>query len=307
MKITTYILLICSLFMIPQASAQSRKAGPINSGFVFVDGKYIESPYTVKRKGMTVYLNDIQIMQEQKVLTKKDFLLPKKEPGIPPSLKRDDDLNTMFSYKYKKTRYSYITAQINYLITKYKFEIAKHKIIDYYKNLPNVDTVSGISVLKVITYSGDTGKIAIASGSARDFSKRFGPDGEGLPKRRKYVEYVNQQVQSIGNALKSGKIYFVFNDTTRFDDYARFYLSPRSGKKILRQLNSVCTSDSLSFEQKEAYIKENILKSNQAHPYLDKIINNFSLDEERLKTDDSNTTGHLKNDMENFNEYVEEN
>jgi len=65
--------------MIAQASAQSRKAGPINSGFVFIDGKYIEPPYTVKRKGMTVYLNDIQIMQEQKVLTKKDFLLPKKQ------------------------------------------------------------------------------------------------------------------------------------------------------------------------------------------------------------------------------------
>jgi hypothetical protein len=79
MKYSKYILFLFSLFMIAQASAQSRKAGPINSGFVFIDGKYIEPPYTVKRKGMTVYLNDIQIMQEQKVLTKKDFLLPKKQ------------------------------------------------------------------------------------------------------------------------------------------------------------------------------------------------------------------------------------
>ncbi len=301
MKYSKYILFLFSLFMIAQASAQSRKAGPINSGFVFIDGKYIEPPYTVKRKGMTVYLNHIQIMQEQKVLTKEDFLLPKQEPGIPPKLQKYDDLDMMFSYKYKNTDYSQITAQLNYLNSHYKFEKSIKMAKNYFKSLPNIETTKGKGVLKVVTYSGDTGKIAISSGSARDFSKRFGPGGEGLPKRRKYIEYVNQQVQSIGSALKSGKIYFVFNDTTRFDDYARFYLSPRNGNKILRQLNSVCASDSLSFEQKKAYIKEKILKSNQSHPYLDKIINNFSVDEERVKSDDNNTTGHLKKDMDNLN------
>jgi PKD repeat protein len=301
MKYSKYILFLFSLFMIAQASAQSRKAGPINSGFVFIDGEYIEPPYTVKRKGMTVYLNHIQIMQEQKVLTKEDFLLPKKEPGIPPELKKEDDIDKMYTYTYENTRHAYISAQRYYYLMNYTFDVAIQKSINYYKSLPNIKETNGTQVLTAITYSGDTGKIAISSGSARDFSKRFGPGGEGLPKRRKYIEYVNQQVQSIGNALKSGKIYFVFNDTTRFDDYARFYLSPHNGKKILMQLNTVCASDSLSFEKKKAYIKENILKSNQSHPYLDKIINNFSVDEERVKSDDNNTTGHLKKDMDNLN------
>jgi PKD repeat protein len=287
--------------MFTKASAQTRKAGPINRGFVFIDGEYIEPPYTVKRKGMTVYLNDIQIMQEQKVLTKEDFLLPKKEPGIPSELKKEDDIDKMYSYTYENTRHAYISAQRYYYLMNYSYDVAIQKSIKYYESLPNIKETNGSGMLIAITHSGDTGKIMINSGSARDFSKRFGPDGEGLPKRRKYVEYVNQQVQSIGNALKSGKIYFVFNDTSRFDDYARFYLSPHSGKNILRQLNTVCTSDSLNFEQKKTYIKENILKSNQAHPYLDKIINNFGVDEERLKSEVNNTTGHLKKNMDDSN------
>ncbi|MFO7790827.1 MAG: hypothetical protein R6V32_09665, partial [Bacteroidales bacterium] len=251
MKITTYILLFCSLLMFTKASAQTPKAGPINSGFVFIDGEYIEPPYTVKRKGMIVYLNDIQIMQEQKVLTKKDFLLPKKDPGLPPSLTKTDSLDKIYSESVDKYSASYISVKLYYLYLNYDFNTARDSALEYFRSLPNIKSATGHDIVEVEAFNGEKRKIMLGGGSFRDFSKRFGPDGEGLPKRRKYIEYVNQQVQNIGNALESGKIYFVFNDTSRFDDYARFYLSPHSGKNILRQLNTVCTSDSLNFEQKK--------------------------------------------------------
>lgn len=39
----------------------------INSGYVFIDGKYIEPPYKVRSKGMAVYINGVQVTQAKEI------------------------------------------------------------------------------------------------------------------------------------------------------------------------------------------------------------------------------------------------
>ena len=56
--IKNIILIILSIFVFTTSFAQKQKTKPINSGFVFIDGKYIETPYVVKRKGDKVYINN---------------------------------------------------------------------------------------------------------------------------------------------------------------------------------------------------------------------------------------------------------
>ena len=54
--LTAVILFIgCSAFA--QEDENIKSGTPINSGFVFIDGKYIEPPYEVKRKGLAIYIN----------------------------------------------------------------------------------------------------------------------------------------------------------------------------------------------------------------------------------------------------------
>ena len=59
MKTQKYILLlVLSIFVFTTSFAQKQKTKPINSGFVFIDGKYIEPPYVIKRKENTVQINN---------------------------------------------------------------------------------------------------------------------------------------------------------------------------------------------------------------------------------------------------------
>lgn len=286
MKTKYFIKLTCFALLLvcwQNVNAQNKKTEAIQSGFVFIDGKFIEPPYTVERKGMIVYLNDIQIVQEKKVLTKNDFLLPKKDCGIPPSLKKNDSIDNIYIDKVNEYNESYISVKLNYLYINYDFEIARGKALEYFRLLPNIKLAEGSDIVEVEAYNGDKRKIMIGGGSNRNFNRIFGPNGTGLPHKKSYVRNVNQQVQSIGDALRSGEIFFVFNDTTRFDDYAKFNLPSSYGKGILLEINDVVQCDTLSFKEKEAYVKENILKSNQFNPYLDILITNFSIDEERLK------------------------
>jgi len=63
MKTKKYILiLVLSIFVFTTSFAQKQKTKPINSGFVFIDGKYIEPPYVVKYKWAEVYINNKMVI-----------------------------------------------------------------------------------------------------------------------------------------------------------------------------------------------------------------------------------------------------
>ena len=56
---------------------------PINKGFLFYEGRYIEAPYVVERRGLEIYINDV-LMLEGCEWPRYDLRIDK-DPGDPPA------------------------------------------------------------------------------------------------------------------------------------------------------------------------------------------------------------------------------
>ncbi len=72
----------------------------INEGYVFIDGKYIESPYMVSRKGLEIFINDRKIEK------------PTRHPGINPIIVEGDPTKLTFEKQQKIFRALNATKKI---------------------------------------------------------------------------------------------------------------------------------------------------------------------------------------------------
>lgn len=111
---------------------------PIHSGFIFFDGRYIDAPYVVSRRGLEVFINDVMVGKWRQ--WPLPDIIVKEDPGLPRGLTKDstfddlDDKNNPYNgYRARKYRY---------LHQHFPPEIAIKKIADYYASLPFVRRVT---------------------------------------------------------------------------------------------------------------------------------------------------------------------
>ena len=127
-----YILII--LFGLPNTiNAQKQKTEPINSGFVFIDGKYIESPYIIERKGLELYINNIRIHVSE--LETNPFKNGYRAP-IPTGI-------TKYSTREETSRLSreYMKSRFKYFFSKYPYQQALDSVVESYRVLPSVKEI----------------------------------------------------------------------------------------------------------------------------------------------------------------------
>ena len=72
------------------------KKRKINSGYVFIDGKYVEPPYTIKRKKCGIYINNIKITKCHLISDKRSTIKIRKDPGSPKNIDKMDNINVVF-------------------------------------------------------------------------------------------------------------------------------------------------------------------------------------------------------------------
>ena len=158
MKLTKNIfLIILSIFIFTTSFAQKQKTEPINSGFVFIDGKYIEPPYIVKVKGTYIYINDILVdtssIHKYKNPPKRKII--KKLPDLPP-----DTLTVMEAANYinPKTGNRIYSDVFWYYYDKYDFRKATNLMLDYYLKVPSIKEhcIQKKPCIRLLTENGDT-------------------------------------------------------------------------------------------------------------------------------------------------------
>lgn len=281
MKITTTILLICSLFMVAQATAQSHKAGPINSGFVFIDGEYIETPYTIKRQGLTVTINGKQILKMQK--PKSPYKL-KKCPQMPLNLlNKNDGLDKIFKIKHPDYDKGFIYIIEKYFLEKYNYEVACDSIKNIYKSLPNVKSVvnyhNNNDHFQIVSYNGES-RIYSLSPYGRRYNHKYGPESKKHYSRKKLKSNAEGEIQAIKNKLEQNKMLFFFTD-----------------KDIINRVNSY------TINKKNSHRVYDILQSDYHPNQKADSLNNIFIDKEFLKRiiKEYQKTEKIKNRLGNDN------
>jgi len=129
MKKTLFISLLL-LFFSPIIAQKT-----INSGYVFINGKYIEPPYKVSVKKDELLINNHCINKDPR-FQKTKIPKVKKDPGYPPeTIKTWDEYN---DYKPKNSEHRFQSLKLIYLYTNYPDSIAKRKMNEYLCTLPFV-------------------------------------------------------------------------------------------------------------------------------------------------------------------------
>ncbi len=84
----------------------SMRGTPIDKGFVFIGGKYIEAPYRVERRGLGIFINNIMIQQP--------YYIPQKEypgdvnPPMPGEITSESSINDEIVNNYLSKKSAYL-------------------------------------------------------------------------------------------------------------------------------------------------------------------------------------------------------
>ncbi len=114
------------------------KGEPIETGFLFVDGKYIDAPYVVERRGVDIYVNDV-LVQRGREYPPYDYRV-ETDPGDPPAdippfgpIPKGVDGRGRDTYWSKKARY---------LVQHYDETTACEMLIAVYRKSPFIKEVT---------------------------------------------------------------------------------------------------------------------------------------------------------------------
>jgi hypothetical protein len=130
------------------------KGKPIDSGIVFIDGRYVEAPYTVSRRGRQIFINDILVYQwaEWPLMDRH----VREDPGPPP---KEYEKLTSFAeiIDSKEWLNSHLYRKRRYLYEHFSKKEADEKMMEYYRQCPFVASARFVPEwghVEIITKSG---------------------------------------------------------------------------------------------------------------------------------------------------------
>ena len=105
---------------------------PVDSGFVFLDGRYIDAPYTVSRRGIEVLINGIVVRRAARWPLRDSSV--SEDPGDPQGL---TERSSMADLKVSR----HALRKLRYLRQHFPPEIARQRMAEYYRKCPCVESV----------------------------------------------------------------------------------------------------------------------------------------------------------------------
>ncbi len=180
---------------------------PIDSGFVFYDGRYIDAPYIVAQKGLGIFINDVMIRPP--IEWPQPDLTQDTDPELPKGITLDSTEKDIGEHSSKKYRY---------FLQHYPKEEAVQKMVEYYRSLPCIREVKVIDMqlkevepnvipefgfIKLIYFSDESLPLYVQIHDFSDTGLKF--DKESVSQRLKdSKKYFEEQ-------LKENECYFFGN------------------------------------------------------------------------------------------------
>ncbi|MGC9331975.1 MAG: PKD domain-containing protein [Bacteroidales bacterium] len=291
MRSLRFICIILFIFLINHTAAQSRKAGPINTGFVFIDGKYIEPPYIIKRQGLTVKVNGKQILKMQK--PESPYKL-KKRPRMPGNLlNKNDGLDKIFKIKHPDYDRGFIHIIESYFLEKYQYEIACDSIKNIYKSLPNVKSVVNYNNnndhFQIVSYNGES-RIYSLSPYGRRYSHKYGPESKKHYSRKKLKSNAEGEVQAIKKKLEQNKMMFFFMDKDVNNMINSYSINEKNSHRVYDILQSDYDKNQKADSLNNIFINKEFLKRIiKEYQKTEKIKNRLGNDNNNKRKNDDDT------------------
>ena len=248
----------------------------INTGFVFIDGKYIDAPYTVYVEDLAVYVNGVQITKQIPWVV-KDKYAPESDvlvENIPQNLaieegytvKTDDGLN-------------YIDAKLRYLYKNYPYNEAVEKVIEFYSTLPWVQSLTknsdGDYILENV--SGESCHVIICGSIWKRYSNLWGPDGSGPPSKTEVKAKAYKLAERYKSRLKKGDLFLISSE-----NYTEVSYAERKAVNVLLEITRIMDSN-ISEGQKVIELIDYCILPRQARNVSVKFTDNYRVNKKFKK------------------------
>lgn len=178
----------------PATQGVSRIVGkPIDSGFVFIDGQYIDAPYIVTRDDGKIYINDRLVDQIIAPLYEKP--IPDADPVMPSSINKNTS-------NYDKVLEDYLGKKIRYVQAHHTLDEEREIMEKVYRSLPFVKEAAidpATGSLRIVTYSGETDSILLAT-----------PRRKGIVGIKAIREHADSKKNDFEKNLIEGSTLFLF-------------------------------------------------------------------------------------------------
>ncbi|MBI4646259.1 MAG: PKD domain-containing protein [Bacteroidia bacterium] len=275
----------------------TKKFPPVDTGYVFIDGEYIESPYIVEIKELTIFINDRPVSQKREWPEKNPYYFDH-DLSIPPELTQNSTIDDMLKAVEPSEHHHYIAAKAYYLFSHFEANEAQEKIVEYVRSFPNVKSLTGKDeVYTIETWNGETRSVIIGGSQMVLNSKKWGPKGKGGRKGKGVIESLKKNAEYEVKFLKDGSLRFYANST----NYSAAYSD--EAEKRLTLLIKTMEDNSKSKEEKEQILLQNriVLAPNQAKVFVEHWSSNNQLNgrvkkiEDHKKKRDNNNDMNLKN------------
>ncbi len=202
MKYLKCFLFLCNILVLQLSFAQNAKVEQINSGFVFINGEYIEPPYLIKSSEDQLFINEIVFYGDFQGVN-----LHNKQVDISPEITKNSPSSIISNSLVPNASISYAKSACNYYIYKYDSKSANDSIIEYYKRLPNVKSIiKNKGVFYNVTFFNGEEKLMI-----------FSPDHlERIKTNITKQEQFDSGINEIKTKLNEDKAVFIFTDNESF-------------------------------------------------------------------------------------------
>lgn len=242
------------------------KKRKINSGYVFIDGKYVEPPYTIKRKKCGIYINNIKITKCHLISDKRSTIKIRKDPGSPKNIDKMDNINVVFRDTILEYNINYVLANYYYYYGKYSDDKAMRLMKEFFQGLPNIKSVEGEETLHVTAWNGDIKMLSVRPPV---------PTYNKLQKKRHLRYNHNLQVDMFKERFIKGGVSFIFPDDKTLDGYAQISFGATIAMDRLKKIYEILVVDTITNETKVKQLKENVFLGNSIDKYLDVFVENM--------------------------------
>jgi hypothetical protein len=174
------------------------EGNPLQSGFVFHDGRYVEQPYRVNRKGLAVYINGTMVRKSLQWPPEDTHV--SEDPGFPQGVSEDMTFDVFVTQHF-----GHYNRKWRYLHQNFPSETAVQKIREYYEALPFVRevTLKDDVTIQVTTRNGEERLIDVGP-------PPHNPLGDP-PTKENAIREVDASRKHYERRLKQGYCLFLFS------------------------------------------------------------------------------------------------
>lgn len=207
------VILFFATILFCLSNIYAQKKFKTDSGFVFIDGRYIESPYLFEiRQDSVLYINNEEIFARN-IRSYKHNKKIKKFPGFPDSTYKFISYKEMRDFKVPGENYTYIGAARDYYYTHFDKDSAYVLLADYIRKLPWVKSYDSDGKSWLLeNYVGEK-NYYIAFIPRYQYDNFINP-----PSKRKYYKGYKQRLISDVNLyisfLNNNRALFFFKDNS---------------------------------------------------------------------------------------------